>query len=256
MSLSISTLFAEKASAVIRRLGGKAWRVVEAQHVVSTRKLVDSAEEQEILEGLIDDAKPPLPDTEEFRGLHYLLSTPFRYPPLLHGSRFGTRAEPSLWYGSALPRTAFAETAYYRLLFLEGTTAEIEPVSVELSLFHVAVRCSKGVDLTRPPFDAQRDVIASPTSYDATQRLGSSMRAAGVQAFRYPSARDVKGGKNLALFTPKAFAAKIPSVPETWYCVATRARVELTKMDIFERRRWTFPRGDFEVGGDLPQPAP
>lgn len=256
MSPSISTLFAEKASAVIRRLGGKAWRVVEAQHVVSTRKLVDSAEEQEILERLIDDAKPPLPDTEEFRGLHYLLSTPFRYPPLLHGSRFGTRAEPSLWYGSALPRTAFAETAYYRLLFLEGTAAEIEPVSVELSLFHVAVRTSKGVDLTRPPFDTQRAVIASPTSYEATQRLGSSMRAAGVQAFRFPSARDEKGGKNLALFTPAAFAAKVPSVPETWYCVATRARVELTKLDIFERRRWTFPRSDFEVDGGLPQPAP
>ena len=256
MSPSISTLFAERADAVIRRLGGKAWRVVEAQHVVSTRKLVDSAEEQEVLERLIDDAKPPLPDTEEFRGLHYLLSTPFRYPPLLHGSRFGTRAEPSLWYGSALPRTAFAETAYYRLLFLEGTTAEIAPVSVELSLFHVAVRTSKGVDLTRPPFDAKRDVIASPTSYEATQRLGASMRAAGVQAIRFPSARDVKGGKNLALFTPKAFAAKVPGVPEIWYCVATRARVELTKLDIFERRRWTFPRSDFEVDGDLPRPAP
>ena len=256
MSRNISTLFAARASAVVRRLGGKAWRVVEAQHVISTRKLVDSAEEQEILEGLIDDAKPPLPEGEEFRGLHYLLATPFRYPPLRHGSRFGTRAERSLWYGSALPRTAFAETAYYRLLFLEGTTAEIEPVTVELSLFHVQVRTSKGVDLTRPPFDARRDVIASPTSYEATQRLGASMRASGVQAFRFPSARDAKGGKNLALFTPRAFAAKLPSVPETWYCVATRAYVELTKIDIFERRRWSFPREEFEVDGALPRPAP
>jgi len=256
MSRNISTLFAERASVLIRRLGGKAWRVVEAQHVISTRKLVDSAEEQEVLEGIIEDAKPPLPDTDEFRDLHYLLTTPFRYPPLRHGSRFGTRTKPSLWYGSARPRTAFAETAYYRLLFLEGTTAAIEPVSVELSLFHVAVRTSKGVDLTRPPFDSQRDVIASPSSYAATQRLGSAMRAAGVEAFRYPSARDVRGGKNLALFKPKAFVAQVPSVPETWYCVATSERVELTKKDVFERRRLVFPRGDFEVGGKLPQPAP
>lgn len=256
MSASISTLFAEKASAVIRRLGGKAWRVVEAQHVVSTRKLVDSAEEQEILERLIDDAKPPLPDTEEFRGLHYLLSTPFRYPPLRYGSRFGTRAEPSLWYGSALPRTAFAEAAYYRLIFLEGTTARIDPISVELSLFHVPVRTTKGVDLTRAPFDSRRDVIASPTSYEATQSLGAAMRAAGVQAFRFPSARDVKRGKNLALFTPRAFAAKVPSVPETWYCVTERGGVELTKIDVFERRWWSFPRRDFEVDGKLPSPAP
>ena len=256
MSRNISTRFAEKASGIVRRLGGKAWRVVEAQHVISTRKLVDSAEEQEILERTIEDAKPPFPDTDGFRGLHYLLTTPFRYPPLGHGSRFGTRTEPSLWYGSARPRTAFAETAYYRLLFLEGTTADIEPVTVELSLFHVAVRTSRGVDLTRPPFDSQRAVIASPVSYEATQRLGSSMRASGVEAFRYPSARDVKGGKNLALFTPRAFAAKVPAVPETWYCVATSERVELTKMDVFEQRRLVFPRGDFEVAGKLPQPAP
>jgi len=255
MSRNISTLFAERASAVTRRLSGKAWRVVEAQHVISTRKLVDSAEEQEVLESIIDDAKPPVPDTEEFRGLHYLLTTPFRYPPLRHGSRFGTRNEPSLWYGSALPRTAFAETAYYRLLFLDGTAADIEPVTVELSLFHVAVRTSKGVDLTRPPFDSQRAVIASPTSYEATQSLGARMRESGVQAFRYPSARDVKGGKNLAVFTPRAFAVKVPGVPETWYCVATSERVELTKIDVFERRRLVFPRGDFEVDGELPQPA-
>jgi hypothetical protein len=256
MSPSISTLFAERADELVRRLSGRAWRVVEAQHVVTTRKLVDSAEEQEILERLIEEAKPPLPDREPFRGLHYLLSTPFRYPPLAHGSRFGTRAERSLWYGSALPRTAFAETAYYRLLFLEGTTAEIEPVSVELSLFHVAVRTTKGVDLTRAPFDDRRDEIASPTSYEATQRLGRAMRAAGVQAFRYPSARDRRGGKNLALFTPRAFVFKAPGVPETWYCVASRERVELTKLDVFERRRFAFPRRDFLVDGKLPQPAP
>jgi hypothetical protein len=256
MSPNISTLFAERADAVIRRLGGKAWRVVEAQHVISTRKLVDSAEEQEVLEGIIEYAKPPLPAADEFRSLHYLLTTPFRYPPLRHGSRFGTRTEPWLWYGSALPRTAFAETAYYRLLFLEGTAADIAPVTVELSLFHVAVRTSRGVDLTRPPFDSQRAIIASPTSYEATQSLGARMRESGVQAFRYPSARDVKGGKNLALFTPKAFAAKAPSAPETWYCVAMSQRVELTKIDVFEQRRLHFPRSDFEVDGDLPQPAP
>jgi hypothetical protein len=48
----------------------------------------------------------------------------------------------------------------------------------------------------------------------------------------------------------------VPNVPETWYCVATSVMVELTKIDIFEQRRLVFPRGDFEVGGELPQPAP
>src|SRR5207245_1032206 len=101
---------------------------VEAQHQVSTRKLVDTLEEQALLEELIDRAKPP----DSTRGrLHYLLSTPFRYPPLRHGSRFATRQERSLWYGSETRRTAFAEVAYYRLVFLEGTRADLGAVSTQ-----------------------------------------------------------------------------------------------------------------------------
>ena len=60
-----------------RRLAGAAWRVVEAQHRVSTMKLVDTLAEQSVLESLIDATKPPLPP--ECRRLPYLLSTAFRY---------------------------------------------------------------------------------------------------------------------------------------------------------------------------------
>ena len=254
MSSSIWTRCGARAN--LRRLGGKARRVVEGQHVVSTRKLVDSIEEHEILEELIDRSKPPLPDDPEFRGLHYLLATPFRYPPLRHGSRFATRTERSLWYGSRQPRTAFAETAYYRLLFLEGTTADLGPVAVELSLFHVEFRTSRGVNLTRPPFDRYRGVIASPDSYHETQALGRAMRSDGVEAFRYRSARDVHGGENVALFGPAPFVAKLPSVPEIWHCVASKPRVEFSKKDIFDKRTLVFPRADFEVNGRLPAPAP
>ncbi|MHC4138215.1 MAG: RES family NAD+ phosphorylase, partial [Planctomycetota bacterium] len=103
-------------------------------------------------------------------------------------SRFGTRSERSLWYGSSRPRTTFAETAYYRLVFLEGTAAELGPVAVELSLFHAPLRTSRGVDLSRAPFERQRAVIASPSRYGATQELGREMREDGVHAFRYPLA--------------------------------------------------------------------
>ena len=99
-------------------LDGRAWRAVEAQHTTATRKLCDSSEEQEILEELIEGHKPPRPTGDELAGLHYLLATPFRYPPLPHGSRFGTRSERALWYGAEEPRTCFAEVAYCRLLFL------------------------------------------------------------------------------------------------------------------------------------------
>ncbi|MDX1388113.1 MAG: RES family NAD+ phosphorylase [Acidobacteriota bacterium] len=255
MSPSIWTRCGGRANR--RRLGGRVWRVVEGQHVVSTRKLVDNLEEQEILEDLIESSKPPVPSGKEFEGLHYLLATPFRYPPLRHGSRFATRAERSLWYGSARPRTAFAETAYYRLVFLEGTAADLGTVVVELSLFHVRVRTTKGVDLTRAPFDRYRDAIASPDSYEATQRLGREMRDDDVAALRYPSARDVRGGPNLALFTPAAFAEKRPEdSPQNWHCVASTGLVEMSKKDFFEKKTFAFPRSDFLVDGKLPAPAP
>ena len=238
-----------------RRLSGKAWRVVEGQHVISTRKLVDSRDEQEILERLIEERKPPLARGSEFTGLHYLLSTPFRYPPLRHGSRFGTRSDPALWYGSTRVRAALAETAYYRLLFLEGTAADLEPLVLELTAFRVPYRTSRGVDLCRAPFEVHHAVLAAPDHYEPTQKLGAAMRADGVAAFRYPSARDRAGGVNVGLFTPHAFASKRPASPEGWSAVLTRAVVEFVKKDFIQRRVLRFPREQFEVKGRLPSPA-
>lgn len=250
MSSSIWTLCAGDSELGPLRLSP--WRAVEAQHQVSTRKLVDTLEEQAVLEDLIDGAKPPDPT----RGrLHYLLATPFRYPPLRHGSRFGTRHERGLWYGSETRRTVFAEVAYYRLLFLEGTHADLGAVSTQLTAFTVRVRTGRGADLTAPPFAAHLNAIASPVGYAASQALGQAMRAAGVELFRYPSARDSEGGVNVGIFSPAAFGAARPRALETWHCTATRQRVELVKRDYFERAAFAFPREDFLVDGRLPAPA-
>jgi len=228
------------------------WRAVEAQHQVSTRKLVDSAEEQILLEELIDRVKPP--DTTRGR-LHYLLATPFRYPPLPHGSRFGGRHEHGIWYGSETRRTMFAEVAYYRLVFLDGTDADLDVVTTQLTAFNVRARSSRGIDLVAPPFDAHHRAIASPTKYTATQALGDAMRAAGVELVRYPSARDGDGGVNVAAFSPTVFGAARPRGLETWHCTATRQSVELAKRDYFGRESYAFSRDAFLVAGSLPAPA-
>ena len=55
---------------------GDAWRVVEAQHRISTNRLADGLADQARLEMLADAVKPDLPP--ETRGLHYLLASPFR----------------------------------------------------------------------------------------------------------------------------------------------------------------------------------
>lgn len=237
-------------------LAARPFRVVEAQHLVATRRLVDSSEEQAVLEALIETGKPPAPREPGFSGSHVLLTTAFRYPPLRHGSRFGTRGERSLWYGSRELRTAFAETAYYRLVFLEGTGADLGRLEVDLSSFRVPVRTRRGIDLTRAPFASWEEAISSPVRYDESQPLGRAMRDAGVEAFRYRSARDPVGGINVALFTPRAFAAKRPDAIETWRCVAGRERVEFQRRDFFDRSVFGFPRSVFLVNGRLPEPAP
>ena len=76
-------------------LGGEVLRLVESQEQVATSRLVGTLAEQELLETMIEASKPPL--LKRALRLHYLLSTPFRYPPLRHGSRFGGRDEPSLF---------------------------------------------------------------------------------------------------------------------------------------------------------------
>lgn len=255
MSSNIWTRCAGKSE--LRRLAAEPWRAVEAQHVISTRKLVDSDEEQKLLEELIDGAKPALPAGEEFEGLHFLLATPFRYPPLPHGSRFGSRAARALWYGSDSVAATLAEKAYYQLFLLEGTRAALEPITTPLTLFRARVETRNGVDLTRPPFSAYAAQLASKTDYAASQALGEAMRADGVEALRYTSARDPGGGTNVALFTPRAFASKAPLRPgQTWYCVAGKVRVELTRADLVGgSESLRFERALFEVGGKLPAPA-
>ena len=247
MSSSIWTRCEGRSS--LRRLRGEAWRVVEDQYLFSTRKLVASDAEQRVLEELLEASKPEAVP----RGLHYLLSTPFRYPPLTRGSRFRTRADAGVWYGSREARTAFAEAAYSRLLFLEGT-AGIDSLELDLSAFRAGYDSTRGVDLTRAPFSAYRDAISSPTSYADSQPLGREMREAGVEACLYDSARD-PAGVNLALFTPRAFSARKPSAPESWRCVAPPLFLEVMKKDVFRRASHRFERGQFEVDGKLPAPG-
>lgn len=225
---------------------------MESQHQIATRKLVGSEAEQRLLEEMIDSVKPPL---RAGAALHYLLFTPFRYPPLQHGSRFGTRVERGIWYGSESRSTVFAEVAYYRLLFLEGTAAALEPLEAHLTVFRILVRTPRGIDLLSDQFRRFADLIASPASYAATQLLGREMRESRVEALRYPSARDA-GGVNVAVLDPAAFGRRQPRALEIWHCTATRESVEFGSRDYFRRSAHRFEREQFLVGGRLPAPAP
>ena len=65
---------------------GDLWRLVESQSAVATLKLVDTLDEQAILEAELEGSKPLVPAS--WAHLDYLLATPFRYAPYRTGSRF------------------------------------------------------------------------------------------------------------------------------------------------------------------------
>jgi hypothetical protein len=228
--------------------------VVEAQFRNSTRKLVDSDEEQRVLEQLLD-ARAKLPVPAGFEGLHYLLYTPFRHPPLRNGSRFGTRRERGILYAARELAAAFAEVAFYRLLFLEGTAAALAPVQVELTAFSFQIAAQRGIDLSQPPFRRFEDRISSPVSYAESQRLGAEMRASGVQACLYVSARARGRRLNLAVFE-NVFRPPRPLDEERWTCAASRERVEFRTQRLMGKdQSHAYEREQFLVDGRLPAPA-
>jgi hypothetical protein len=204
-----------------RRRTRRLWRAVEAQHVASTTRLVDGLAEQALLEEILEKSKPALP--EELRGLHYLLATPFRYPPLARGSRFRSPLDPGVFYGARERRSACAELGYWRWRFLRDSPglASIGPVAQ--TVFQAAVEAS-AVDLRQEPL--ARDVRAwtDPESYEATQAFARAAREAQVGLILYQSVRDPRHGECGALLTPRGFASpRRPIVAQTWFLTVTGA---------------------------------
>lgn len=225
-----------------------AHRVVESQSQISTMKLVDSLEDQALLEGLLDAAKPPaFPGTE---GLHYLLSTPFRYPPLRYGSRFGRPHEHGYWYGSVELETALAEVAFYLLRFREDAGGALAPTQLRRTCFHAPLETERGVDLTAPAWAGLQAGLSDPLSYAVTQPLGSAMVAAEVALALWTSARRPPG-RNVVVFDPSAFAGPPDGLHE-WVLWVQDSGVS-ARPALGGGPALRFPREMFLVDGRLPQ---
>jgi hypothetical protein len=214
MSSPISTPRARASDA--RPYEGEVWRLVEAQHRISTLKLVDTPEEQKILEDLIDGTKPPLPP--EALGLHYLLATPFRYAPYPHGSRFrAAGATPGVFYASEEVETAIAEMAFYRYLFFAAAPETALPRNAtEYTAFSVRIGTARMLDLTAKPLSGAKAVWTHPTNYEPCQAFAASARTLGAELLRYQSVRDPMARANVAVLTCRAFASKRPVRLQSW----------------------------------------
>lgn len=192
------------------------WRLVEAQHRISTNRLTADAADQALLEQLVEDVKPALPPAAH--RLHYLLATPFRYG-YQKGSRFRAAGErPGIFYASERIATAIAETAYWRLLFFSRSPGFTPPsATVEHSAFTVPVAVDRLLDLTAPPFARAAARWRDPDDYTACRTLAAHARRIAAQAIRYTSVRDPAGDANLALLDPSGFAAAAPRIEQTWH---------------------------------------
>ena len=254
MSLPIWTPAALASEA--RRITGRFWRVVEAQHLVSTLKLVDSIDEQVLLEELADAVKPRIP--LECAGLDYLLSTPFRYgSPYPNGSRFRRAGfTDGVFYCSGAVETAIAEMAFYRLLFyVESPGLPFSDAAAEYTAFAAEIAAQAAIDLTDEPFVSQRDIWRDPLRYEACQSLADACREIDVDAIRYESVRDPGIGINLAVLRCRAFAKGEPVARETW-----RMRISGTGVAAiaeFPRRALEYPieifRNDPRIAAFLQQ---
>lgn len=223
------------------------WRAVESQYEFSTRKIVDTSDEQVLLEEWLEDSKPLyMPGTEQ---LHYLLKTPFRYYPANpYGSRFRRVGDKNgVFYGSEQTRTALAEYAYYRLRFFSASPGTRFPSNPEkLTLFKVGYRTTKGIDLMLEPYKRKRKQWVDPVNYEKTQALAEQARDANVTVIRYESVRDIDKSANIALLDPNSFVSNNPKTLQTWFIYISDKEINCNRArPRKEEDSWTFRRSRF-----------
>ena len=196
---------------------GTGWRVVEAQHQISTQKLVDTLDEQQLLEEMLDEVKPQVP--EAYAHLHFLLFTPFRYKPYPHASRFRRAGmTPGVFYASERVETAMAETVFYRYLFFSESPDTPFPTNALIhTAFAVALKTAKMLDLMSDPLAQDTDIWTNKQVYNACLDLSDKARETQAEIIRYQSVRDPKSGANLAVLDPVAFASPEPIAHQTWH---------------------------------------
>jgi len=206
----------------------RAWRGVDTQYLSATLRLVDDLTEHEALEALLEDSKPPMPAAGGQQ--HYLLTSPFRYYPQ-HASRFRPLGQHGIWYGSLALRTACAEVAYWRTVFVrDSAPLSTREVRSQHTFFAARVR-GAAIDLTAEPWVAARRIWTASDDYSGTQELAAAAVLDGVDVIRYQSVRD-HGGINLAVFTPAALsqpAGGIAPSEQAWTCLATSRGVKMLR---------------------------
>jgi hypothetical protein len=201
--------------------------MVETQYVAATMRLVDSADEQQMLEDMLENSKPPLPP--QASGLHYLLAAPFRYVPQT-GSRFRSVNSPGIWYGADDAYCACAEIAYWRQRFLLDSVGLMKQALVtEHSMYEASVQ-GRALNLLTHPWVLAQALWTHPSDYAETQKLATLISDSlfGVTWIRYASVR-ATNHVCAAVFDPRSLTMVTPDGRyEQWHCQTTADKVTLS----------------------------
>lgn len=204
-------------------LRARVWRAVEAQHKVSTMRLVDnSLADQKILEDILEVSKPPVP--QEARDKHWLIFTPFRYTPPPPGSRFRAPQDPGVFYAAFEQRTACAEISYWRWRFVQDSAGLEKLEAKAMSLFAADLNTAAAIDLRKPPLSRSRKLWTDPGNYAETQALARKAREQAVETIIYESVRDPQQGAAVAVLTPKPLDGPAGNT-ENWFLTVTKEQV-------------------------------
>ena len=186
-------------------------------------RLVDDLQEQQLLEQILEESKPPLaPQTEK---QHYLIATPFRYTSP-YPSRFRRAGEPGVWYGCDEPQTVCAELAYWRWKFLVDSEGLRDAALLTEHTFFQARFKGLELDLMAPPMNALRELWRRSSDYGECQRLAAKVRTSAppIAAVRYESARREHSGC-AAVFAPASLSLAPAFRQQNWTCKVTAEMV-------------------------------
>ena len=212
-------------------------RIVERQEDSATTRITGDLVEQQMLEEMLEGNKPGSLNDR----IHYLLGTPFRYPPLDYGSRFGTTRDRWIFYGSLDSETCLRECGYYRFkLLFDMADPPPKPVGCEHTMFTVGLAADRSVDLCTPAYAGVHDELVSVESYAMTHRVGQQARDACAQMLLFQSARGA--GKNVAVFDDSIFASE-PGNQRLWISQVLADRVMFRSRQSF----FVFPVEDYQT---------
>ncbi len=234
-------------------LQGTVLRLVQQQGIDSLAPLVDNLQQLARLEALVETSKPQLQAAGSAEPSHPLFTTPFRYPPLRHGSRFGSRQNRGMFYGSRSRSGSLVEGAFYALLFWEGLIdPPPAPIRRRQTLFSVLLNAARGLQLQAIADEGAQASLRDPMHYGPTQQLGEWMRDQGLEAFEYFSARSFESLVQVGVFTPKVFqTAPFDQVEITAEVTGEHASFLCHDNNLLHR----YPRKQFLMDGQLQRAA-